>query len=226
MGPIIPHLQLSVQRCPHPLPTYRKPLKIMNFSFRVVFIPNLHDFTNILILALILLFSPAFIFQATMSSGNLISGLFTFAAQAMATNLACCSDFQSWTGISNDFSATGFAFSDLFGSVAVFEFVTVMIYFFLQNKGCGDALPTWFFKTMLVTSVFWMNKDAIFTPARIWTGEMNFATVFGTYRIKREIFLVYCVNFETKRLFLPFFHLNNFAAVFFGVNLSHYAFKQ
>jgi hypothetical protein len=140
-------------------------------------------------------------FQATMSSGNLISGLFTFAAQAMATNLACCSDFQSWTGISNDFSATGFAFSDLFGSVAVFEFVTVMIYFFLQNKGCGDALPTWFFKTMLVTSVFWMNKDAIFTPARIWTGEMNFATVFGTY-------------------------LNNFAAVFFGVNLSHYAFKQ
>jgi len=145
-------------------------------------------------------------FHAMMTNKDLIKGLFTLAAQAMATNLACCSDFQAWSGISNDFSANGFAFSDLFGSVAVFEFVTVMIYFFLQSKGSGNdkpqtSLPGWFFKTMLVTSVFWMNKDAIFTPARIWAGEMNFANVFGTY-------------------------LNDFAAVFFVVNLSYYAFKQ
>ena len=116
-----------------------------------------------------------------MNNKNLVGGLFTLAAQAMATNLACCSDFQKFTGLEHDFGADGLAFSSLFGAAAVFEFVAVMVYFFLVTKGCGSTLPGWFFDAMMITSVFWFNKDAIFSPARIWSGGYNWSTMFGTY---------------------------------------------
>merc|ERR1712178_590836 len=110
-------------------------------------------------------------------------------------------DFQTFTGKVNNFGADGLAFESPFGAKAVFEFVAVMVYFFLVTKGCGSTLPGWFFDAMMITSVFWFNKDAIFTPARIWSDGYNWSTMFGTY-------------------------LNNFAGVFFGINISNYVFGK
>jgi len=148
------------------------------------------------------LLSP-FTFQNTMTSGKLVSGFFTLLAQALATNLACCPDMRTFLGVSGDsLGVEGFQFKDLLSDAAIFEFVAVMIYFFLRTKSSkgNSDLPAWLIDAFLVASVFWMRKDAILTPARMWSGENdNFAMFFGTY-------------------------LNNFAAVFFGVNLSNYAF--
>jgi len=150
-----------------------------------------------------------FTFQKTMTSGKLCCGFFTLLAQALATNLACCPSARTFLALSQDSSlgVEGFQFKDLLSTAAIFEFVAVMIYFFLRTKNNKDRaagnnnLPEWLVDAFLVASVFWLRKDAIFTPARMWSGEADqtFPVFFGTY-------------------------FNNFAAVFFGVNLSNYAF--
>lgn len=148
-----------------------------------------------------------FTFQKAMDSGKLCCGFFTLLAQALATNLACCPDMRNFIGVSGKaLGVQGFKFTELLSGAAIFEFVAVMIYFFLRTKNNKDRedgvknLPDWLVDAFLVASVFWLRKDAIFTPARMWSGNStNFAVAFGTY-------------------------FNNFAAVFFGVNLSNYAF--
>lgn len=139
-------------------------------------------------------------FSETMSNSNFIQGVMHCLAQGLACNLAACADFQAWFGFGGFKGAEAMEFKSLFGSAAVFEFVTIFVYFFFVTKGCDDGIPAWLFTTMMIAGAFWLNTNAIFTPSRIWvTNKNTWGGVFGTY-------------------------LNNFMGVYFGVNCSNYLF--
>jgi len=138
-------------------------------------------------------------FHETMDNSNFIQGVMHCLAQGLACNLAACADFQAWIGVSGFAGSEAIEFRSLFGGAAVFEFVTVFIYFFFITKGCDGGLPAWLFTAMMVAGAFWLNTEAIFTPSRIWISKNSWGGVFGTY-------------------------LNNFMGVYFGVNCSNYLF--
>jgi len=142
-------------------------------------------------------------FKDTMDDKNFVRGIMWLIAQGLACNLGNCSEFLKIFGAKSQDAVTALEFTELIGGAAIFEWLTVFVYFFLLTKGNDSDFPKWLFTSMLVAGAFWMNANTIFTPSRIWTigDNLTFSNVFASY-------------------------LNNFLGVYFGINVSNYLFAD